>query len=120
MNSFTVKINGTSEIDQALNIGESYSIYTTADCVAITKSDDQDGNFTFKHVLKPVLSEIRGKNGVVVQIKDTKKQSVKLRAHLIQIAMDTDRNPEEFYEQTLTKIRHFLPEILGFIERLEL
>ncbi len=118
MNSYTIQILGQAEIPQSLELGKTYEIKLTSDCVAITKTDEQDGTFTFKHKLKGLAGEILGEKGTVKTI-DKKHQSQKLRGQLWAIANQAGVNEEEFYEQTMIKIRHYLPEILALIKTLE-
>lgn len=119
MNSFTIKISGESEIEKPLEIGKAYQMQLQADCISITKTDNQDGTFTYKHTLKGTISEVVSELGDTIKVKDKRRQSQKLRGQLVSIAMDNGLDEEVFYEAQMVKIRHYLPEILDYISKLE-
>lgn len=60
MNSNTLKISGSAELPQALEMGKEYQIQLQGEILTITKRNEQDGSFTYTHTLKPVLVEILG------------------------------------------------------------
>lgn len=119
MNSHTVKITGLSEIESPLEIGKSYEIKSKTECTSITKTNNDDGSFTFRFLLRQIQTEIIREDGEVIRVRDNKKQSQKLRSQLVAIAIDRGEDPEKFYEDTMVKFRHYTLEILDFLKGLE-
>jgi len=119
MNSYTTQITGLSEITEPLEIGKNYTILITADCNSITKQNNEDGSFTYKHKLKQLTAEITKDNGEVIKVKDKRSQSQKLRGQLWAIGEEKGLNGDEYYEAKMIKIRHYLPEIINFIDKYE-
>lgn len=119
MNSHAIKVNGKFEIAEPLEIDHSYNIELRADITAISKNSQENGEFEFIYHAKPEIGGIEMDNGKMLKMQDKKKQSVKLRQQLGFIAKDRGLDEQKFYEETLTKIRHYLPEILDLIVGLE-
>ena len=117
-NSYTARITGLSELSEPLEIGKSYTILVNADCRSIKKDDNDDGTFTFGHILKQITAEIKADNGKVIKVKDRKSQSQKLRAQIIFQAQEEGKDPEIEYDRIMVKLRHFYPEIKVYLEKL--
>jgi len=119
MNSHQLKLSGTFELPNPLEIDKNYGIFADVDIVSISKASQEDGSFEFVYSAKPTIGEVKMPNGEVIKLVDKKKQSVKLRQQLGFIAKDRGLNEQEFYETTMVKIRHYLLEILDLVEGLE-
>lgn len=118
-NSHTLKITGVSELPSPLEIGKSYELRITGDCNAIKKQNNDDGSFTFTYSVKQLTGELVADKGDVIKFTDRKSQSQKFRQQLVFIAQERGVDAEEFYEQTMTKFRHYTMQILDFISSLE-
>lgn len=118
-NNYTAQIIGLSEIPVPLEIGKSYEIKITADCNSVTKQNNEDGTFTYKHKLKQLTAEIVKDNGEIIKVLDNKSQSKKLRGQLWAIGQEKGMDGQAFYEEQMTKIRHHLPCVLEYMESLE-
>lgn len=101
----------TAEIPEPLLIGNEYVIKALGSVTGIKQSDNHDGSFTYTHSFELEKVNATDNQGKVIKSKDNRKQSVKLRGQIM--ALDLD------YDDTMTKLRHFLPEILTWIKKLE-
>ena len=119
MNEHCIKLTGKFSIPQALDIDKSYDIRLKGGIVSISKESQEDGSYEFTYKLVPEFGEVEKDNGEIVKLKDRKHQSVKLRQQLEFIAQERNEEPQEFYETQMINIRHFLPQLLDYIETLK-
>lgn len=115
-NSHTLRISGLAELSQPLEIDNEYTLLLKADIYGIQKKSNQDGSFTYIHQAKLLTGEVVEKGGKVLKIKDKRKQSTQLRFALMAIAREKGIDEEDFYQNTMTKIRIKLEEILNLID----
>lgn len=118
-NSNTVSIIGLSEVEEALNFGEDYTIEVKGTCNKVSKTDNEDGSVNYKHSIKQKTASITSSDGKQIVVKDKKSQSLKLRGQLVNIALEAQIEPEEFYETTMIDLRHYLPELIIYIAELK-
>ena len=119
-NSHQIRLTGSFEIPNALEIDISYPFVFEGDVISISKHSNENGEYEFVYKIKPLNGSVIMESGQkVIKLIDKKKQSVKLRAQLAAIALDRGLEPEAFYEATLVKFRHYTMEILDFLEGLE-
>lgn len=118
MNSNQIKLSGNFEIPEALEIDRSYQIQLEVDIKSISKNSEEDGTYNFVFTAKPLKGDIIGVGEKNIKLKDKRKQSVKLRQQLGFLARDKGLDENEFYEVTMTKVRHHLLEILDYLESL--
>lgn len=119
MNSHAIKLTGKYKIAEPLDIDNSYNTSLLVSITGISKHSQENGEFEFVYHAKPEYGEVGKSNGKILKMQDKKKQSVKLRQQLGFIAKDRGLDENEFYENTMVKIRHYLPEILDLIVGLE-
>lgn len=119
MNSHAIKLTGKFEVAEPLEIDKSYGIKIMGGIVSISKQSQENGEYQFTYKIVPEFGEVEKDNGTVIKIQDKKKQSVKLRSQLAQIAQDRGLDQEEFYQATMVKFRHYTLEILDFLEGLK-
>lgn len=110
MNSHILKITRNAELPESLEIGNEYKVLIDGEVTGISKDDQDDGSFSFTYKMQLRSVELIDNVGKVIKSKDNKKQSVKLRGQIAAFGLD--------YDQTMTSIRHYLPEILVYIEKL--
>lgn len=110
MNSHTLKINRNAELPESLEIGNDYKFVVNGSVTGISKDDNDDGSFTFTYKVGLRDVEVINKTGKTIVSKDTRRQSQKLRSQITIMGLD--------YDDTMNKIRHFLPEIIDYISKL--
>lgn len=111
MNSHVLKITKNAELPESLEIGSEYQVVVKGSVTGISKDDNEDGTFTFTNKMALLNVELTDKTGKTIKAKDTRKQSQKLRGQIMALGLD--------YDLTMNDIRHFLPEILNFINKLK-
>lgn len=114
MNSHTLKINGSSELPEALEIDQTYKVVIEADITDIRKKTNHDGGYTYVYSAEQTTAEVIDKLGQVIKTKDKKKQSKKLRDQIYFIRLDyaPDHDEDAFYERAMGAVRHRLVDIL--------
>ena len=117
-NSHQIKINGSFEIPDPLEINTTYAIGLSAEITDINKSSDDAGGFVYSYKAKPLIGQATD-GQKTIKFVDQKKQSQKLRGQLCMIAQERGVDPQKFYEDTLIDFRHFTLEILDFIQGLK-
>jgi hypothetical protein len=112
MNSHIIKFGSKGfEIPESLEIGNDYLIAVKGSLTGISKDDNHDGSFTFTNKMELTEVELTDKTGKTIKSKDTRKQSQKLRGQIIALGMD--------YDATMTDLRRFLPEVIGYVKTLK-
>lgn len=120
MNSYTLQIIGLSELENPLEIGRSYQMQIQADCVSITKTSEENGEFTFKHKIKQTIAEITSETGETIKTKDKAKQSVKLAAQIRILAEQENKDPDSEYQKYMILLRHYWPVIKQYLDTLNI
>lgn len=98
MNSNTIKIIGTAEIPEALEMGFDYAIAGRLSVPSIEKQDNQDGSFTYQHKGKLQLIQIVNKSGKTFKGIAKGSKSQKLRWKIM------ERGDNDFYELVMNSI----------------
>ena len=116
MDNHILKIVGSSELPEPLQMKSEYLFSVKGVIFKISKEDNEDGTFTYTYPAKQISVEVLKKTGEIIKTKDLAKQSQRLR-----LAIDNLRpseiDKEIFYQDTMNDIRRFLPEILEFIKK---
>jgi hypothetical protein len=119
MNSHALKIIGTSEIPSALAVDKEYTLNIQGDCISVKKQTDDEGGFNYTYSVKQKTGEIASDDGNVIKIKDRASHSRKWRMQLVNIALDRNENPDEFYDKIMIKLRHNAYQVLDLLESLK-
>ncbi len=116
VNKFVIPLEKSFEIDK----GYSYAISMIVDVIDKHLPDNFDGTEDWIWIAKPTGQfNIRDKSGQKILIKvDKRRNSQKLQAQ-IKLSNESDRDSDAEYDYIMTKIRHWLPEIKTYIEKLE-
>lgn len=117
MDNHILKISGVSELPEPLEMKTEYLLSVKGVVKKISKEDNEDGTFTFTYPVQQLSCEILKRLGEVIKTKDFTKQSQKLRLAIEALRPD-GIDKEIFYQDTMTGIRRFLPEILEFIKKI--
>ena len=116
MDNHVLKIVGTSELMQPLDMKTEYLFSVKAVINKISKEDNEDGTFTYTYPAKQISVEVLKKTGEIIKTKDFTKQSQRMRLAIDNLRLE-GVDKEIFYQDTMNQIRQFLPEILEFIKR---
>lgn len=95
MNSHQIKLSGSFEIPEPVEIDRDYSIQFTGSVDEIKKKSD-GGEIGYVYCLKPLHGEILSDKGKTIKVVRKGSQSQKLRALILARGLD--------YEQTMSKI----------------
>ena len=118
MNNHILRITGSSELSEPLDIETDYQILLDCEVTSISKRGNNDGNFSFVYSARQKTAEIKDKRGKTIKA-DRKGQSAKLRGQIVNLALEQGKDPDVEYERVMIKLRHFLPDILKYIDGLE-
>lgn len=120
MPNYFIKLSGKFNINEPLVRGEDYILGLEVN--AKTKEEDdaeQTGELDITYKCPVIRGEIVSKLGKKIKIEDKGKQSAKLRQQLVFIAQERGLEPQQFYDATMVKFRHYTMEILDLLEGLE-
>lgn len=76
-----LKLNGSFEIPNDLEIGKDYEISLVGSLIGCNEIDEHDGTHSYEYRYKPLLGQIIAQKGASVALKDKKGQSFRLRYH---------------------------------------
>lgn len=82
MDTHLLKINGKAELPKAIDIGHNFRIMSEGSVVSQTKSDNENGEFTYTYIFKPITIEIQKDKGETLKLKDTRSLSQLFRARI--------------------------------------
>ncbi len=119
VNSNSVKIIGTSEIEGGLNIDETYTLTIQGDVVTIQKNTNDDGTYDFIYKIKQKTAKITSSDGRQVIVKDTKSQSTRLRAQMMILAEQEGKNPQVEYDFYMLLLRHHWIIVREYLDSLQ-
>ncbi len=111
MNSYTLKIGGTSEIPTTLEMGHDYVVAGKLSVTSIEKIDQENGEFEFCHKSKLHSIELVNKLGKTVKGKAKGSQSQKLRWSIME-----KENTEDYYQLVMSKLIENLDEVLTVLK----
>lgn len=104
MNSNKIKLSGSFEIPEPVQIDRDYELTLTGGITSIAKTSNEDGTFTYSYTLKPLYGEIIDDKGETVKVVRKGSQSQKMRAMILNLGYD--------YEPTMSKLMDNLETIL--------
>lgn len=80
--SHILKLTGKSELPEALEIGNNYSVALSGSITAIAEHDNNDGTSDKIYTFKPIKLEVLTPKGKTLVLKDTRSNSQLLRGML--------------------------------------
>lgn len=109
-----LKITGSAELPEALELDHTYLLGLEADCQSISKHSNNNGTAEYVYKLKLLKASIEKDSGQRIQTKDTRKQSQKLRQAIefTRLEHGREETEEEYYEKCMIAVRHNLQVIL--------
>lgn len=120
--TYFIKINGTANIPETLEMGKNYRISTEGSVTQKKEDDNFDGssNVTFK--FEPINVSITDKLGKTIKAADPRRNSQKIRAYLFKIYADEGLVEafDDVYDAATIEICSLMPQILrSAIKRIE-
>lgn len=121
INDHVLKFSGKVSLPSGLEHGKLYAAGIEFECKDDGLKNNQDGTHDKIFRAKVIRAEIKSETGTV-KSKDTTSQSQKLQKAILfglKPMVSPDSNDEVFYQQVMGGIRHFLPEIYSYIQKLD-
>ncbi len=105
-NSNTIKIIGTAELPNGLEMGQDYIIAARMGIPEISKQDNEDGTFTYQHKGKLTHIELANPAGKTFKGVAKGSKSQKLRWRIM------EHGDNDYYEKVMDHFINHLEEIL--------
>ncbi len=77
-----LRISGKAELPQAIEIGHNFHCAIEGSVVSQTKSDNENGEFTYTYLFKPIKIDLLTPKGESLKLKDTRTSSQLFRARI--------------------------------------
>lgn len=113
MDTHLLRISGKAELPKPVSIGHNFHVSLEGSIVSQTKSDNENGEFTYTYLFKPIKVDLLTDKGESLRLKDTRKFSQLFRARLWAKWKSKD-NPEEFdiyYERGMMNMLQQIDEV---------
>jgi len=107
MSNYTIKIIGTAELPESLEMGYDHVVAGRMSIVSIEKQDNQDGSFTYQHKGKLTHIEVVNKAGKTFKGVAKGSKSQKLRWRIM------ERGDNDYYEKVMDFLINNLDEVLA-------
>ncbi len=114
MDTYYLKLQGKCNIPQPLSIGHNFKIESDCSIVSESKEDNENGEFSVTYKAVPVTVTITKENGEVVQARDPRKNSQKIRNYLFKI-YSNEGYIEDFdrvYDAFTLEVMSMTPQLL--------
>ena len=118
METYYIKLQGSANIPKALSIGHNYKISADCSITSESKSDLENGEYSVTYKAVPITIEITKENGEVVQAKDPRRNSQKIRNYLFKTyfnegyAEDFDAVYDAFAQEVMLMTPQLLREAI--------
>lgn len=109
--SNAIKISGKFEVEEPLQIDQSYNVNLSVDIASIGKHSNQDGTYDFVFNAKPLMGEIVQSNGTSLKLIKKGSQSQRWRWEV--------NSRGEDYDKIMTIILTYPEEVLDFLKKIE-
>lgn len=107
MNSNILKIIGTAELSEPLEIDKDYLFSLNAGITNVSKSSDEQGGFVYTYKAKMRTCEVLKDNGQILRTKVGGKSKSKILYNVLWVLWDkSDKSLDfdEYYERELEKV----------------
>lgn len=111
MSSQSIKINGSFEIPEPVELDKSYDLTLRGGVTSISKYSEENGEFSYVFNLKPEFGEVTMDKGKTLKLRKKGSQSQRLRADILSRDLD--------YEGTMSKIITHLDALLEVLDKFE-
>lgn len=114
VNSRYIRLTGKAEVPKEISIGSNYYLGIDGSIVSKTVSDNENGTVDEMYLFKPVLIEVLTPKGETLKLKDTRKESQKLRSRLYVVWGENNSNLpfDVWYAKVMMQIRLNIEEVL--------
>lgn len=99
MNSHSIKLSGSFEVMEALEIDKDYEVKLTGSIDTISKHTENNGDFNFVYALKPLYGEVTTDKGDTVKMVKKGSKSQVLRAKILVCGLDYDKEMDKLIQQ---------------------
>jgi hypothetical protein len=106
MDTHLLKVSGKAQLPESIEVGHNWHVSLEGSVVSETKSDNEDGSFTYTYTFKPVRLEALDPLGKVLILKDTRSRSQILRSRLFAIWKGTNdaESFDAFYDKIMANL----------------
>ena len=106
MDSYAIKLTGTAELPEPLEIGHNYAVSLQGSITAETISDNEDGSKTHYYRFRPVMVEVVRPKGERLRAKDTRSRSQQLRAWLFRLWREENSGEsfDDYYDRRMLDV----------------
>ena len=114
METYYIKLQGSANIPKALSIGHNYKISADCSITSESKSDLENGEYSVTYKAVPVTIEITKPNGEVIQAKDPRRNSQKIRNYLFKIYFNEGivEDFDQVYDAFAQEVMLMTPQLL--------
>lgn len=101
-----IKISGKAELPKPIDIGHNFRVALSGSVTSVNKSDNENGEFTFTYLFKPITVEVLTALGETIKAKDTRSASQLLRARFWAIWKNGNYpdNFDTWYQKLMIKL----------------
>jgi hypothetical protein len=118
LNSHIIKLSGSAEISEPLELGKRYAVGVEVGITDERKIDNENQTFDLEFKAKLIRAEIKTSTGTI-KTKDNTHESRKTRYAIIASKNNypeySEMEEESWYKLVQGNIRHYLPEIIEMI-----
>jgi len=113
INEHYIKLLGKACIPEPLELGHNFKVEIDGEIVAVTDINNQNGTKDRQYKFQPILVKILKDNGEVIQAKDNRTASKKVRNMCYRIweSNNDSRDYEVAYQDTMKQIMFELVEL---------
>lgn len=121
INSHILKLQGKAELPQEIELGSNYHIALEGSIIATSEHDNENGTSDKVYTFRPVKVEILTPKGKMLKLKDSRKNSQKLRNYLFKLYAQEGYVEafDQVYDNFTLETMSMMPELLrGAIRRI--
>lgn len=85
INSFILKLQGKAELPKEIETGHNYEVKLQGSVNKVELHDNEDGTWDKVFTFKPVIVELVNGKGESLKLKDSRKNSQKMRNYLFKL-----------------------------------
>lgn len=105
---------GKAELPKELSTGHNIDVSLEGSIVSETKSDNEDGSYTYTYTFKPVRVSLLTETGEALKLKDTRSHSKVMHARIFGVWRNSNAtlSEKDFYGEVMTRLTNKMPDLL--------
>lgn len=119
ISSHILQLTGKAELPYEINMSSKYHISLEGGVNSISEIDNEDGTANKIYKFKSIKVELLDETGKVTKLKDTRKNSEKLRSRIRFMWQDKniETPPDKYYDKVMAIFIKNLEEIIEHYDR---